>query len=655
MKRALQQDEPVRLVTIPLPKDRSPLANLTIMRAGRVDPGGLLAIVFEDAQPSPHPHASHPAATEEEPLVTQLEAEVRTLRAELRNNAEGYDVATEELKAANEEVMSMNEELQSANEELEASKEELQSVNEELTTVNAQLNDKVSELTESNNDLANLLGSTEIATLFLDAKLRIRRFTSRATALLNLIDSDLGRPVGHITQNFSGIDLAADADNVRRCLSPIEKEVQARDGQWYTVRILPYRTLDDRIDGIVITFTDVTRLKKAEQDRRELEHRVLQAQKLESLGLLAGGIAHDFNNVLMAMLGHIDLSMLDPTSEQARKHVQEARSCVLRASELTAQMLAYAGKGVFKLQSVDLNAIIRSMAALLAASISKKVTLEYRLAAALPPISADATQLRQVILNLLLNASEATADASGTITVTTVAEHLSREQLALSFPNANLPDGDYVSLEVGDTGCGMTPATMAKAFEPFFTTKFAGRGLGLSVVAGIIKSHHGAVVVHSTAGSGSLFRMVFPVDQSPKAMQEPLAEAPLAPEAGGGTILFMEDDASVQGVTTAFLEELGFIVLAAQGGAEGLEIFRERFSEITLVLMDVTMPGMDTKEILVELHGIRQDVPVLLCSGYSEHDIWERFADNGVSGFIAKPFTITDLASGIAQCLRDTH
>jgi len=260
---ALLQDEPVHLTQVSMPRERSPLANLTVMRVGDRPGGGkLLAVIFEDAQPSSQPPTSHPAAAEDEALVAQLEAEVKALRTELRTNVEGYDTAAAELEAANEEVMSMNEELQSANEELEASKEELQSLNEELTTVNSQLNDKVDELTEANNDLANLLMATEIATVFLDTSLRIRRFTPRATELLNVIESDIGRPVGHITQNFTGVDLAADAGEVLKSLSPIEKEVQARDGHWYTVRFLPYRTADDRIDGAVITFSDVTRLKQ---------------------------------------------------------------------------------------------------------------------------------------------------------------------------------------------------------------------------------------------------------------------------------------------------------------------------------------------------------------------------------------------------------
>jgi two-component system CheB/CheR fusion protein len=265
--RARQRDEPVRLAHVPLPQEPSLLADLTVMGLADCSSSGrLLAVIFEDARQPHAPESAQAVPPEDEPLVAQLEAEVTMLRTELRINSEGYDAAMEELHSANEEVMSMNEELQSANEELEASKEELQSVNEELSTVNSQLNDKVGELVEVNNDLVNLLGATEIATIFLDARLRIRRFTPQATALLNVIGSDLGRPIGHITQNFTGVDLTDDAGKVLESLLPLEKEVQARDGRWYTMRILPYRTLDDRIDGTVITFSDVTRLKQTEKE-----------------------------------------------------------------------------------------------------------------------------------------------------------------------------------------------------------------------------------------------------------------------------------------------------------------------------------------------------------------------------------------------------
>ena len=275
---AMQQDEPIHLAHVPLPEGRSPLVNLTVMRVAERLAGGLLAILFEEAHPPHPPTVAQSVPAEDEPLVAQLEAEVKALRGELRSSAEGYDAAAEELKAANEEVMSMNEELQSANEELEASKEELQSINEELTTVNSQLNEKVNELTDTNNDLANLLMATQIATLFLDSQLRIKRYTPSATTLLNLMNSDLGRPVSHITQNFTGIDLVADAAEVLASLAPQEKEVRHRDGGWYTLRILPYRTLDNRIDGVVITFSDVSRLKEAED--------LLRHQKVYAEGIV---------------------------------------------------------------------------------------------------------------------------------------------------------------------------------------------------------------------------------------------------------------------------------------------------------------------------------------------------------------------------------
>jgi two-component system, chemotaxis family, CheB/CheR fusion protein len=657
LEQALQHDEAVAIPRVPVPRAGTPLANVTVLRVPSASEADkLLAVIFEDAPAPQAPASALPVPTVEDPLVTQLEEEVKALRNDLRADAGEFDAATEELKAANEEVMSMNEELQSANEELEASKEELQSLNEELTTVNGQLSERLTELTVANNDLANLLSATEIATVFLDGQLLIKRFTPRATELLNLIPADLGRPISHITQNFDGKELAAESAKMLKTLAATEKEVQTRDGRWHTMRILPYRTLDDRIDGVVITFSDVTRLKHAEQERRELESRMLHAQKLESLGVLAGGIAHDFNNILTAVLGCMDLALLEPPgSAPATAHLENARSCAWRAAELTQQMLAYSGKGIFNLRRVDLHEIIRDMNALLTASISKKVSIEYGLAAALPPVQADATQLRQILLNLLTNASEAMADSGGVITVTTRALRASRPQLALSFPDHDLPDGDYVLLEVRDTGCGMDQATTRKAFDPFFSTKFPGRGLGLAVVAGIVKSHHGAVALESAPGRGSVFRVILPADPSPATAAEPVAEARPAPACAGGTILIIDDEAPVRAVATAFLERAGFTVLAAPGGAEGLEIFKQRSAEIGAVLLDVTMPGMSTEDILAELHAIRRDAVVLLCSGYSEHEVSSRFAGQRVAGFVPKPYSMQTLTARIAQCLHETH
>jgi two-component system CheB/CheR fusion protein len=412
LEKALQHDEAVTIPRVPNPRAGTPLANLTVMRVPSApEADQLLAVIFEDAREPHPPDSAMPVAAGDEPLVAQLEQEVKTLRNELRGDAEEFDAATEQLKAANEEVMSMNEELQSANEELEASKEELQSVNEELNIVNSQLTEKLTELTATNDDLANLLGATEIATVFLDSQLRIKRFTPRATELLNLIPADLGRPISHITQNFNGKELAAESEKMLKNLAPTDKEVQTRDGRWHTMRILPYRTLDNRIDGVVITFSDVTRLKQVEQDRRELEGRVLHAQKLESLGVLAGGIAHDFNNLLTGVLGSASLALeLLPENAPVRKLIEHIKRAGQRAADLTRQMLAYSGKGRFEVTAVNLPELVQDMAELVKASISKKVALEFDFPKNPPWIEADATQIRQLVMNLITNAAEALGD-----------------------------------------------------------------------------------------------------------------------------------------------------------------------------------------------------------------------------------------------------
>jgi two-component system CheB/CheR fusion protein len=203
-------------------------------------------------------------------LLLQMEAEVRRLQEQLQSTLEEYDSSTEEMKSTNEELQSINEEFRSTTEELETSKEELQSVNEELLTVNHELKEKLEEISRAHSDLENLIASTEVATLFLDRELRIQRFTPGAHAVFNILDTDHGRPIGHLTHNLSYGSLIEDAQNVLRSLTPLAREVEAAQGQWYLLRLRPYKTLDDRIEGVVITFVEITRLKQAERALREL-------------------------------------------------------------------------------------------------------------------------------------------------------------------------------------------------------------------------------------------------------------------------------------------------------------------------------------------------------------------------------------------------
>jgi chemotaxis methyl-accepting protein methylase/chemotaxis response regulator CheB/signal transduction histidine kinase len=656
MERAFKRDEAVKIPRAPVPRAGTPLADLTVMPVPTApEADKLLAIIFEDTSDPRSSAAALPVSAEDEPLVTQLEQEVNTLRSELRADAEEFDTANEELRAANEEVMSMNEELQSANEELEASKEELQSVNEELTTVNSQLNDNLAELTTTNNDLANLLAATEIATVFLDSQLRIKRFTPRATELLNLIPADRGRPISHISQNFDGKELAAESEKTLSSLTPTEREVQTHDGRWHTMRILPYRTLDDRIDGVVITFSDVTRLKRVEQERRELEGRVLHSQKLESLGVLAGGVAHDFNNLLTGVLGSASLAQeLLPDNEPVRELIKHIERAGHRAADLTRQMLAYSGKGRFEVVAVSLPELVHEMAELVKASISKKVALEFDFAKNPPLIEADATQLRQLVMNLVMNAAEAIGDTGGSVTIRSGVIDADSALLAAMLHEEDVPEGLYVFVEVADTGCGMDPETQAKMFEPFFTTKFTGRGLGLAAVQGIVRGHRGAFQVRSAPGQGTCFRVLFPASKQPLVRRIAEEPTPAMPHRTGA-VLLVDDEEVVRTMAQRILEHGGFTVRTADGGRAAMEAFREHHERIDAVLLDLTMPDLGGEEVYRKLLEIRSGVPVVVVSGYSEEHVAERFAGIGSVEFLAKPYKAADLIAKVGATIAAYH
>ena len=292
---------------------------------------------------------------------------------------------------------------------------------------------------------------------------------------------------------------------------------------------------------------DITERKQAEEEREHLQAQVLHAQKLESLGVLAGGIAHDFNNLLTAILGNADLALMDlPADSPVRQSLAEIGKAARRASELSNQMLAYSGRGRFIVGPINLSDLVREMGELLGVSISKKAIVEYDLAPNLSATIADAAQLRQVVINLITNASEALGEQEGTITLRTRAVQVEQKQLAEAYLSEGASGGRYVSLEVSDTGCGMDEATKARIFDPFFTTKFAGRGLGLAAVLGIVRGHQGAIKVDSTPGVGTTFTVLFPCTEQPV---EPVAqtESPEAlPQGAGSTIPVVDDEESAR-------------------------------------------------------------------------------------------------------------
>ncbi len=423
---------------------------------------------------------------------------------------------------------------------------------------------------------------------------------------------------------------------------------------WLVTTKVPLQDLQGEVVRLVGRGQDITERKRAEEERRALEGKLLETQKLESLGVLAGGIAHDFNNLLVAILGNASLVLLDlPSEAPARKALEQIETAAQRAADLTRQMLAYAGKGRFVVQRLNINAVVEEMTHLLHASISKNVVLRYHLARELPAVEADATQLRQVVMNLVVNAAEAIEGEQGIISITTGVQWADRAYLSEVYLAPDLPEGAYVFIEVADNGRGMDAATRAKIFDPFFTTKFTGRGLGLAAVLGIVRGHKGALKVYSEPRKGSTFNVLLP---STTSATEPNATVPPPGVGwqGTGTVLVIDDEPDVRIIATRMLERFGLTVLMAHDGATGVELFRTHADSIVCVLLDMTMPKLDGQETFRLIQQIKPDVRVVLMSGYNEQEVISRFADKGIAAFLPKPFTPSDLRAKL-QSVLETH
>jgi PAS domain S-box-containing protein len=372
---------------------------------------------------------------------------------------------------------------------------------------------------------------------------------------------------------------------------------------------------------------DVTELRRSEEDLR-------QAQKLEGIGVLAGGIAHDFNNLLTGIMGGLSFAKSSlPPDDPAYPMVEMAEQSSTRAAELVAQLLAYAGKGKFIVSRFDICTLISEMLALIGAGIPKNVELRLSLTPGLPWIEADASQIRQIVMNLIVNAAEAIGAEGGIVQV-----------------SAGTSDsGEYVFLEVKDSGSGMNEATRSRMFDPFFTTKFTGRGLGLAAVSGIVRGHKGKMQVESSPGEGTSFTVSFPAVQSGvlRLLDPPSA----AVSRDTGTILIVDDEPMLRKMAGVILEKSGFSVLFAKDGREAVEIFREHASEIAAVLLDMTMPVMGGHQALQLIREIQPDVAIILSSGYAEAFARKEIGYDTVAGFVQKPYTAARLIASIRQSL----
>jgi len=428
------------------------------------------------------------------------------------------------------------------------------------------------------------------------------------------------------------------------------------EDRWFFSRgkIVEYNS-DGKPVRMAGSITDITEQKNAEHRRKKLEEKMQQAQKLESLGILAGGIAHDFNNLLLGIMGNADIMFYELSEgSPLQQRLLEIKRAAKRASELTNQMLAYSGKGSFKIEPIDLNEVIFEMESLLDSSISKKISLSYELSTGLRLLKGDITQIRQIIMNLILNASEAIGTTTGTITIRTYLTDCSADMIEHLTMNYSMKTGQHLCMEITDTGCGIDPEKIKQIFDPFYTTKFTGRGLGLAAVSGIIKSHNAGLMVESIPGKGTTFRVYFPaIDDYDQPVKQARSSPSIDTKRKNITILIADDEKYIRDLATKMLTIAGYNVILAQNGREAITIYRERMNDISCIILDLTMPELDGVEALSEIRKLNFDVPIIISSGYCEDDIEERFINKNISGFLQKPYQINDIVDTIKKVLEN--
>lgn len=416
----------------------------------------------------------------------------------------------------------------------------------------------------------------------------------------------------------------------------------------FEMRGTPLLDAARNVVGVISIAFDITHRVQANREREKMERKLLEVQKLESLGVLAGGVAHDFNNLLTTILGHANFVRLGlPENSAALPSLQQIEQASQTAANLCQQLLAYAGRRRLDTTTLDLNALVRETTDLLRVSVGAHARLEFNLAADLPLIAADTMQVRQVILNLVLNAAEAIGRREGLIQVSTRLQPIDPAWLAEARTGQELPAGNYVCLEVRDTGPGMDAAVQARVFDPFFSTKGSGRGLGLAAALGIMRSHQGALRLSSKVGEGARLTLCFPLAAGV------LAEKNTANTnrnwRGSGTVLIVDDEQPVRMVTAQMIAYYGFEVRQAASGQAAVDIFRETGKRFDLVLLDLTMPGMDGYETFNAIRQLQPEQRIVIFSGYSAQDARQRFAGQNIAGFLQKPFSAETLRGILNQ------
>ncbi len=440
------------------------------------------------------------------------------------------------------------------------------------------------------------------------------------------------------------IDPCCDYDAFRRSFANLRQHgtrtfeaVHAtKDGARFPVEIVSsYLSFGDEERNCAFV-RNIAERKQAEEEKRTLEQQFQQTQRLESLGVLSGGIAHDFNNILAIIMGYCSLTKME--YETAQGNIEEIEKAAERGAELCRQMLAYAGKAQLTKTRVDIGSVVDEMATMLKSTLPRNSVIKTDLPTGIPAINADASQIRQVVMNMIINASEAIGEEQGEIGVSLARTAVTADQAAKDYHGEAIPPGEYVCLEVADNGCGMNEETKWRIFEPFYTTKFSGRGLGMSAVLGIIQSHGGALQLFSRPGQGTTFKVYLPVRDSGSLGDEGRMHAPSPPWQGSGTILLVEDEDQIRFIASSLLANFGFEVLEAANGKEALEAYRKNAADIIPVLTDMGMPVMDGYALFPALKQLDHNLPIIVSSGFGFAEVASRIGRDDIAGIIDKPY-----------------
>jgi PAS domain S-box-containing protein len=502
------------------------------------------------------------------------------------------------------------------------------------------------QVAESKSRLAGIVNSAMDAILLLDEQGRITMFNPAAEQLFQTESAEAsGQPAARFIPGI--VETLRSVKDSDATPSRLETRGMRAGGGAVELEISVSRMDAGGRRFAIVIARDVTQ-------RKELERLLLQKDKLESLGLLAGGIAHDFNNLLVGIMGNASLALESISSNNpARAMLKDVMLASETAGNLTRQLLAYAGKGRFIIEAVDLSDLVRQIHNLVQTSVPKNVTLRMELMEDLPCIEADVTQIQQLIMNLVINAAEAIGEHQGSVLITTGVQHVDDDYIASVLTPAQISPGDYISLQVHDTGSGMSQDTIDRIFDPFFTTKFTGRGLGLAAVLGIVRGHKGAIKVYSTLQQGTTFKVLFPATGQHTSKQPP--QEIIQHSAGGETVLVVDDEHIVRRSAKAMLERYGYSVVLAENGKEAVDLYKVLADKIDLVLLDMTMPVMGGEEAFRQMKTLRPEVRVILSSGYNEVEAVRRFTGKGLAGFLQKPYSAVTLAEKVRSVLREAR